>query len=355
MGCPPALPSPVAMAPQRVTNKVPEFVLLLTKLHQLLSASRPHVPLTTKMLAAKLQAGEKMVCKAIAFLRDSLHYDVEYLASEHRWHYHWRPFRGSRRALSDLLPNAPHAEEISAVFLAQKALVHLQDSAVGATLQELRQLLSGNDTSTFSLVETKMEERFSIQDGGVSRVRPEVFETLQRCVLHQLEVGFEYTKRGHFRSDPRIVRPYHLTRTDSVWYLIAFDCERRDLRIFSLSRMEKLHVTHRQFERPADFSAAEFLKHTFGVFRTEGEPQKIRVRFDAWAATSIREKQWHHSQQETPLEDGGIEITLTLSSFFEVERWILSWGRHATVLEPASLVERIREHARLTLLQHPAP
>ena len=39
--------------------------------------------------------------------------------------------------------------------------------------------------------------------------------------------------------------------------------------------------------------------------------------------------------------DGGIELCLTLGNLEEVERWILSWGKHAQVLGPPELKERI--------------
>ena len=38
---------------------------------------------------------------------------------------------------------------------------------------------------------------------------------------------------------------------------------------------------------------------------------------------------------------------MELGSLEEVERWILSWGKRAQVLEPPELVERIRATLRL--------
>jgi predicted DNA-binding transcriptional regulator YafY len=46
------------------------------------------------------------------------------------------------------------------------------------------------------------------------------------------------------------------------------------------------------------------------------------------------------------LEDGGIEIQMKLIPTLELERWLLGWGRHATVLEPMDLAEAVRKHAR---------
>jgi hypothetical protein len=45
------------------------------------------------------------------------------------------------------------------------------------------------------------------------------------------------------------------------------------------------------------------------------------------------------------LANGEIELSMTLGNLEEVERWILSWDEHASVLEPVAMVRRIREVA----------
>ena len=52
----------------------------------------------------------------------------------------------------------------------------------------------------------------------------------------------------------------------------------------------------------------------------------------------MSERQWHGSQKIKALASGGVEMRLELGSLEEVERWILSWGKRARVLEPPELV-----------------
>ena len=61
----------------------------------------------------------------------------------------------------------------------------------------------------------------------------------------------------------------------------------------------------------------------------------------------MSERQWHASQKVKPLPGGGVEMRMELGSLEEVERWILSWGKRAQVLEPPELVERIRAALRI--------
>jgi len=55
----------------------------------------------------------------------------------------------------------------------------------------------------------------------------------------------------------------------------------------------------------------------------------------------VREKKWHESQQLRELKDGGVELSLKLSSLMEISRWVLSWGGRATVVRPQALRDRL--------------
>ena len=46
-----------------------------------------------------------------------------------------------------------------------------------------------------------------------------------------------------------------------------------------------------------------------------------------------------------------IELTVTLGGLEEIERWVLSWGSHASVLEPPELKRLVRRAAEAILRQ----
>jgi predicted DNA-binding transcriptional regulator YafY len=138
------------------------------------------------------------------------------------------------------------------------------------------------------------------------------------------------------------VRPYHLGCLENQWYLFAEDLERRQLRTFALPRMRKVVLTTKRFRRPADFSIAQVLSGSFGV-HSAGKKQRIRLRFDAFAARLVTERKWHESQRIRENRDGSIILELELGGLEEIERWILSWGAHVEVLQPRRLREMIRD------------
>ena len=99
---------------------------------------------------------------------------------------------------------------------------------------------------------------------------------------------------------------------------------------------------------PQKFSLEKRLRDSFGVHSGEGQHEVI-IRFDAKVADYVREKKWHESQKLRELKTGEVELSLTLSSLVEIERWVLGWGGDATVMKPVELRETIRDSARRIL------
>ncbi len=66
------------------------------------------------------------------------------------------------------------------------------------------------------------------------------------------------------------------------------------------------------------------------------------IDFDAWAADEVRGRRWHESQQVMELPKGVLRLTLRLNNIEEVEKWVMGFGLHATVVRPKLLRERIR-------------
>jgi proteasome accessory factor B len=151
-----------------------------------------------------------------------------------------------------------------------------------------------------------------------------------------------------------LVHPYHLACINNLWYLFAWDPAKRDLRTFALHRLTRPQLTAEKFTKPKNFDPAELLRGSLNVFKGR-EDHDILIQFDPWAADEIRDRRWHSSQQITNLPDGSCQLRLRLSSLEEIEGWILSFGAHATVLQPPILAERICASAKSITAKYPAP
>ncbi|HEV2804997.1 MAG TPA: WYL domain-containing transcriptional regulator [Chthoniobacterales bacterium] len=294
-------------------------------------------------IAAELEVSAKTIQRDIDFMRYRLGLPIDYHPQEFGFFY-TEPVTA--------FPNIEVSEgEITALLVAQKALGQYKGTPFERPLQSaFRKLTDGlKDRVSFSWHD--LEDAISFRSAGASIADLEMFETVSKGVLRCVELEFEYRKLKSAGYEARRVRPYHLGCLENQWYLFAEDLERRQLRTFALPRMRKVKLTTRGFRRPADFSITEILSGSFGVY-SSGKKQRIRIEFDPFAARLVAERKWHESQRVRENKDGSIVLEVELGGLEEIERWILSWGKHARVRAPKELVARIRAEASAILEQY---
>jgi predicted DNA-binding transcriptional regulator YafY len=184
-------------------------------------------------------------------------------------------------------------------------------------------------------------------DVGAGDVR--LFRRVARAVRQGRQLVLVYWTASRDQEVKRVVDPYHLTSVSGDWYLVAYCHLREDVRMFVPSRIRSAQETGERFERPADFSIDAYLDGSFRALRGDGKPQQVRLRFTAEAARWVGEKVWHPSQQVRRCKDGGLELTLKLTSLIEVKRWAMSCGAGCKVLEPEELRQDVVREMKDTL------
>ncbi len=309
----------------------------MLQLHQHLRAGRfPNC----RKLADELEVSSKTIQRDIEFMRYQLGLPIEY-DQLHFGFYYTEPVAS--------FPSIEVSEgEIVALFVAQKALAQYRGTSFEKPLKAAFQKIADGLQDKIAFQWDDIESSISFRGIGSTIADLEMFETVSGAVLKSHEITFEYRKLGSTGYEDRRVQPYHLGCIDQQWYLFAHDLARKQLRTFVLPRMRKVHNSRIRFRRPAEFSISKHLSESLGVFTTKGR-HKVRVRFDDFAARIVSERVWHTSQRIRELGDGVIELSIELASLEEIERWVLSWGAHAQVLEPPELKQRIRLAAEAVL------
>jgi predicted DNA-binding transcriptional regulator YafY len=308
----------------------------LQRMMRLHAALKSHHFPNCQKIATELEVSAKTIQRDIDFMRDRLGLPIGYDPKRFGFYY------------TEAVTGFPSIEvsegEITALFVAQKALAQYKGTPFERPLHSaFRKITDGlKDRVSFSW--TDLEDVISFRSAGASPADLELFEIVSKGVLRSVELQFEYRKLKSSGYEPRRVRPYHLGCLENQWYLFAEDLDRAQLRTFALPRMRKVSLTSKGFRRPADFSITKILSGSFGVF-SSGRKYRIRLQFDPYAARLVSERTWHESQRIRPLPDGSITLQLELGGLEEVERWILSWGAHVSVLEPAVLTRSIRDAA----------
>ena len=80
---------------------------------------------------------------------------------------------------------------------------------------------------------------------------------------------------------------------------------------------------------------------------------EVVIQFDSFGTDLVRSRKWHESQEFAELPGGGSQLQMRLSGLEEIERSVLSWGTHATVVKPKALAERVRRTAEEVVKRYP--
>ncbi|WP_309386427.1 helix-turn-helix transcriptional regulator [Cerasicoccus frondis] len=289
-----------------------------------------------RSLAELIETSVKTIGRDIDFMRDRLSLPIEYDAARHGYYYSQPVEQFPLLSVSE--------GELLALFVARQALPQLKGTPFAASLEAAIHKLSCQITAQTDVSLGNLQQCLSVRVTGVSSTDIAAFQSISQATLQSRELTFDYLKLNATQPERRRVQPLHLASVNQGWYLFAHDLGRGELRTFVLNRIQGKPKTGKRFRRPKDFSISKLLADSFGIFHGTGNHQ-IHLRFDAFAARIVRERQWHESQILQDREDGSLELRLQLDSLEEVERWILSWGDHVEVLAPKKLADKIRRTA----------
>lgn len=291
-------------------------------------------------LARLLEVSRKTIVRDVAFMRDRLELPVEFDPRINAYRY-THPVSA--------FPTVQVSEgELLALLVARKALEQYRGTPFHRQLEVSFEKLTGGLKDRISFSPADELQSVSFKNVGLGKADLAVFNALSGATLRQQEVEFDYRKPGETKAGRRCVRPYHLAHRENLWYLVALDAARGALRTFALPRITNPRVLGTHFVRPPDFSPEKFFATALGVLGGERD-YRVVIRFSAAVADRVREREWHESQELRDLPDGRLELHLRLGALPEIERWVLTWGADAEVVQPRELRQRLRATAAALL------
>jgi proteasome accessory factor B len=116
------------------------------------------------------------------------------------------------------------------------------------------------------------------------------------------------------------------------------------MRLFALERVRGVEVTRQRFEIPEGYRPEEHFRSAFGL--VSDRPMKVKVRFSADVAHSVKERIWMPGQKLKADGEGGVTVEFEAAGEMELVSWILSYGAHAEVLEPPELRAEVKRQVR---------
>ncbi|MEZ6126726.1 MAG: WYL domain-containing transcriptional regulator [Planctomycetaceae bacterium] len=175
--------------------------------------------------------------------------------------------------------------------------------------------------------------------------RGQLIDTLLQAMEDRRRVLVVYQSMQSTEPVEQELGPQGFIWHNGSLYLIAWSARREEIRNYKVDRMDSVTLgSELKYVVPDSFSLDDYQRKAFGVFGGTGQDShSVVIRFHRDAARYVQESCWHETQQFTPQKDGAVLMTLQLSELSSVVKWILSFGRNATALEPQPLVDLITE------------
>ncbi len=292
----------------------------------------------------RFEVSKRTVINDIETLKNRFYAPLVYSRAHHGYVYTEQDWQ---------LPVLPIAQgQLLALFLS----VELTERYLGTSFEEpLRDAIQQMIEMLPQDVQVSMHElahHYSIRPGASAKTSPEILLALQHAIQNQHPVDMLYYTASRDEENQRVIHPYHLLNIRGEWNVVSYDLLRQKIRQFALPRIRTWRVvTEERFEPDANFSPENYLQESFQA-EHGNQIVEIVLLFDPYQARYMKERTLHPSQQTEEQPDGSLLMRFKTSALAEVQRQIMSYGRHAKILEPASLADAIADELRATLQQY---
>lgn len=198
--------------------------------------------------------------------------------------------------------------------------------------------------NTYGTAET-LSSNLSIHDRILTENIPSSQDHLS-TVLEAMKSNntLHITFKAFTMKEPKrfLVEPYCVKMSAQRWYMLARNTEHKNLRLYSLDRIEAVEISNTRFVLPDDFNAKDYFAEFFGIVLDESVPlQTIILRADKYHQNYMRTLPLHPTQREIFACDDYADFELKLRPTYDFYMKLMSFGNMIKVLEPKTLQEEI--------------
>lgn len=163
-----------------------------------------------------------------------------------------------------------------------------------------------------------------------------------------------FTYRPYTRLNPTkdvVIEPYFLKIFKQRWYVTGRNVRDDKIKTYALDRMEEVKIEDDTFVVDKSFNLESYVRDTFGIVFSQGEPKEVVLRADIRQSKYLRALPLHHSQREVVHDEYSLfYLKLRLTSDFVQE--LLSYGANIQVVSPPELKAMVATALRDALAQY---
>lgn len=262
-----------------------------------------------------------------------------------RWKLEAQPFRSLEEGLS--------VSDIAALYLSRALVEAMPGWPLAAELRAAYQKIERSLNDRMREFLATMPQVLSAKTNPGARPMPAPVVDLTRRLLDATRerrvITMRYFSASANKAKTYELHPYRLALASGGVYLVAWVPAYDEFRTFAVGRIEKLSLGDETFRRTHELPDNLF-SESMGVFW--GEPQRVHLQFSARVTPFVRGRVWHESQQVTELADGGLDVTLDVTTDWALRSWLLGFGGDVRVLAPPALAAELRDELARGLAQY---
>lgn len=159
-------------------------------------------------------------------------------------------------------------------------------------------------------------------------------ELLKEAIISSQAVVFSYVN-SLGETCAREVYPLKILFKERSWYLRGFCLQKKEYRVFKLSRIQELELLEKKFEKtllPEYKTSSNYISSPL--------PQ-IHIEIQLSSEMGFRVYDEFSKSQITNQEDGSFKVEFDCPDDFWLLSYLLSFGDHITILRPHSVREKL--------------
>jgi predicted DNA-binding transcriptional regulator YafY len=181
------------------------------------------------------------------------------------------------------------------------------------------------------------------------------FDRVSQAIRDRRALRCRYRSLNAASDDAEfLLHPYKLVFDSRAWYVIGFHHGRGEVRRLKLNRFDAVLPTDRPYMIPDDFSLEAYRGKAWRMIRGE-TTHRVAIRFAPEVSETVADTNWHPTQKIEDHPDGSITFRCEIDGLDEIVWWIMGYGPHAHVQEPAELADRIGQLAQATAGRYAQP
>lgn len=261
----------------------------------------------------------------------TIYRDVEELSTSGVPVYCNRGINGGISLLEDFSLNRTllSSSEIEKVLFALKSLQTTNYPGVEDVLVKLGSIFKNDSNDWIEIDENPW---------GSSPNQQNKFTDIKKAVLNSNVISIDYINSNN-ESSHRMIYPLRLIYKGCCWYLSGFCSERKDLRLFRISRIKSVRVTDIRFNR-TDYDSMEH--QTTSLYQTGQTLQTIvTLQFSKEALYRLYDEYDDTMIQKN--SDGTYLVTFPCNEDDWLYSYILSFGNYVEVISPQHIREIMKK------------